>query len=94
MKKLIFLQFILLVTLQGYSQRVGIGTTEPMARLSVDSSIMLDQSNANQGTLTSGALLFGSDGQAGISRSFLFGSSARNGLGFHTGGFVEWRWIL
>jgi hypothetical protein len=65
--------------------RVGIGVTTPNARFAVDSSIMVDQENGNTGSLTS-ALLFGSDGQAGISRSFLAGSTTRSGLGFHTGG--------
>jgi hypothetical protein len=71
----------------GYSQRVGVGTSNPLARLSVDSSIMLDQSNVNQGNLLTGALLFGSDGFAGMGRSTLNGSGARNGLGFFTQGF-------
>ncbi|WP_462249614.1 hypothetical protein [Ferruginibacter sp.] len=66
------------------AQRVGIGTTTPNARLAVDSSIMIDQANANDGTLTKSALIFGSDGKAGIVRSFLNGSSGRNGLGFFT----------
>ncbi len=66
------------------AQRVGIGTTTPNARLAVDSSIMIDQANANDGTLTKSALIFGSDGKAGIVRSFVNGSSGRNGLGFFT----------
>jgi hypothetical protein len=65
--------------------RVGIGVSTPNARFAVDSSIMIDQENANNGSLAS-ALLFGNDGRAGISRSFLVGSTARSGLGFHTGG--------
>ncbi len=66
------------------AQRVGIGTTTPNARLAVDSSIMIDQANANDGTIARSALIFGSDGKAGIARSFVNGSSARNGLGFFT----------
>lgn len=66
------------------AQRVGIGTTDPQARLAVDSSIMVDQANANQGFLTGSALYFGSDKSTGIVRSFLSGSSGRNGLGFFT----------
>jgi hypothetical protein len=65
--------------------RVGIGTNTPNARLAIDSGLVIDQENANTGTLTS-ALVFGSDGQAGISRSFLVGSTTRSGLGFHVKG--------
>jgi hypothetical protein len=65
--------------------RVGIGTTTPNARLAVDSGLVIDQENVNVGDLTS-ALAFGSDGQAGISRSFLTGSTTRSGLGFHVKG--------
>jgi hypothetical protein len=84
MKK-IFAIFMLTVSHQCINaQRVGIGTTTPNARLAVDSSIMIDQANANDGTLTKSALIFGSDGKAGIVRSFLNGSSGRNGLGFFT----------
>jgi hypothetical protein len=68
------------------AQRVGIGTTTPLARLAIDSGVLIDQSNLNQGTLAAGALVFGSDGRAGISRSNVVGSGARNGLGFVTGG--------
>ena len=88
-----FRNFVLVVMMvpgmyyNGFSQRVGVGTNEPLARLSVDSSIMLDQSNVNQGNLLSGSLLFGSDGAAGIGRSTLNGNAARNGLGFFTQGF-------
>jgi hypothetical protein len=65
--------------------RVGIGTTTPNARLTVDSGIVVDQQNVNTGNLTS-ALAFGSAGQAGISSSFLSGSTTRSGLGFHVKG--------
>lgn len=66
------------------AQNVGIGTTTPLARLAVDSSIMLDQENSNQGALDRSSLYFGSDKRVGIVRSFLSGSSGRNGLGFFT----------
>lgn len=64
--------------------RVGIGTNIPQARMAVDSSLMIDQSNSNQGGLDKGALYFGSDKKVGIVRSFLTGSSGRSGLGFFT----------
>jgi hypothetical protein len=68
------------------AQRVGIGTTAPLARLAVDSGIMIDQSDRNQGNLTAGALQFGSNGLVGISRSTVAGSGARSGIGFFTNG--------
>jgi hypothetical protein len=64
--------------------RVGIGTNNPQARMAVDSSLMVDQSNSNQGFLDKGALYFGSDKKVGIIRSFLTGSAGRSGLGFFT----------
>lgn len=66
------------------SGNVGIGTSTPLARLAVDSSIMVDQANSNQGFLDRSSLYFGSDKKVGIVRSFLTGSSGRNGLGFFT----------
>ncbi len=65
---------------------VGIGTSAPAVRLAVDSSIMVDQANSNQGFLDRSALYFGSDKSTGIVRSYLAGSSGRNGLGFFTKG--------
>jgi len=66
------------------SGNVGIGTSNPATRFSVDSSIMVDQANSNQGFLDKSSLYFGSDKKVGIVRSFLTGSSGRNGLGFFT----------
>lgn len=66
------------------SGNVGIGTSSPSARLTVDSSIMIDELNSNQGSLDRSALYFGSDKRVGIVRSFLTGSSGRNGMGFFT----------
>jgi hypothetical protein len=68
------------------AQRVGIGTSNPLARLAVDSGILIDQSNLNQGNLTAGAMVFGSEGLVGISRSTLIGSGARSGLSIYTAG--------
>jgi hypothetical protein len=85
MNKIIFFFLCFVFTfLSITAQRVGIGTTTPNARLAVDSSIMVDQSNSNDGFLTGSSLYFGSDKRAGIVRSFLNGSSGRNGLGFFT----------
>jgi hypothetical protein len=71
-------------TLSYSGGRVGIGTNNPQARMAVDSSLMIDQSNSNQGFLDKSSLYFGSDKKVGIVRSFLTGSSGRNGLGFFT----------
>jgi hypothetical protein len=85
MKKQFFLICIFtFFTISLFSQNVGIGTPTPLVRLSVDSSIMVDQANSNQGFLDRSSLYFGSDKRVGIVRSFLSGSSGRNGLGFFT----------
>jgi hypothetical protein len=64
--------------------KVGIGTSSPVVRFSVDSSMMVDQANSNQGFLDRSSLYFGSDKKVGIVRSFLTGSAGRSGLGFFT----------
>lgn len=79
-----WLAFMLLTSTLSMAQRVGIGTSTPLARLAVDSGIMIDQSNLNMGNLTAGALQFGSDGLVGISRSTVNGSGARSGIAFYT----------
>jgi hypothetical protein len=66
------------------SGNVGIGTSVPAVRLAVDSSIMVDQANSNQGFLDRSSLYFGSDKTVGMVRSYLNGSAGRNGLGFFT----------
>lgn len=81
------LAFLYLLSINTSAQRVGIGTTNPLARLAIDSGIMIDQSNLNQGNLIAGALQFGSDGLVGIGRSMVAGSGARSGIGFFTNGF-------
>jgi hypothetical protein len=78
--------FLLLLSMAVNAQRVGIGTTSPLARLAVDSGIMIDQTDLNQGNLAAGALQFGSNGLVGIGRSTLAGSGARSGIGFFTAG--------
>ncbi|MES2776945.1 MAG: hypothetical protein V4722_22400 [Bacteroidota bacterium] len=84
MKKLIIWGLALIAGQNGHAQRIGIGTTNPMARLSVDSGIMIDQSNRHDGILSTGALMFGSDGKVGIGRSTLVGTAARSGIGLYT----------
>ncbi|MBK8141818.1 MAG: hypothetical protein IPK57_13065 [Chitinophagaceae bacterium] len=85
-RKLIIFGIILIACYDGYTQRVGVGTVNPLARLSVDSAVMIDQSNSNNGTLGSGALLFGSDGLVGMGRSTVNGSAARSGISFYAAG--------
>jgi hypothetical protein len=75
---------LLLFSQQLFSQNIGIGTTSPLVRLSVDSSIMVDQAGSNQGSLDRSSLYFGNDKRVGIVRSYLTGSPARSGLGFFT----------
>jgi hypothetical protein len=83
MKK-IFILFTIVISLHSQAQNVGIGTSAPAVRLAVDSSIMIDQANSNQGFLDRSSLYFGSDKKVGIVRSFLNGSAGRNGLGLFT----------
>jgi hypothetical protein len=84
MKNIFNLAIVFFISQFLHGQNVGIGNSSPLARFSVDSSIMVDQSNSNQGFLPQGALLFGSDKRVGILRSNLVGSFGRNGLGFFT----------
>lgn len=58
------------------AQRVGIGTSNPLRKLAVTGSIMVDQNSNNTGTLDSAALVFGNAGLAGI-------SSRQNGAAPH-----------
>ncbi len=86
-RSLVVALMILFASQQGQAQRVGIGTVTPLARLAVDSAIMLDQSNSNTGTLGQGALLFGSNGLVGLARDAVSSGGSRNGLSFFTNGF-------
>ncbi|HEX6181900.1 MAG TPA: hypothetical protein VFZ47_11690, partial [Chitinophagaceae bacterium] len=63
---------------------VGIGTSAPQKKLTVNGSIMLDQGNQNAGSLDSAALLFGSVGDVGITSRKIGAGVA--GLSFWTGG--------
>lgn len=89
MKQVAFIgiQLLIMLMTDAFAQRVGIGTNTPLARLAIDSGIMIDQANLNQGTLAAGALVFGSEAKVGISRSTVPGTGAHNGLGFITRGF-------
>jgi hypothetical protein len=82
------LVFLLLLTASSniYAQNVGIGTNNPLRKLSVTGSVMVDQGNTNTGDLDSAALVFGSAGHSGIS-SLKLGANAHD-LRFWTSGFT------
>lgn len=85
----LIVSLVLLVSAPSIAQRVGIGTTNPLARLAIDSGLMIDQADINNGTLSAGALVFGSEAKVGISRSTVPGSSRRNGLGIYTNSLLR-----
>jgi len=64
---------------------VGIGTANPIARLSVDAGINLDQSNLNGVSLVHG-LTFGSDKLVGIASNRSGAGNTQNGMNFYTNG--------
>ncbi|HEU4470922.1 MAG TPA: hypothetical protein VFR58_07565 [Flavisolibacter sp.] len=65
--KAILASVLLAICIGTNAQRVGIGTSNPLRKLSVTGSIMVDQNSNNTGTLDSAALVFGNAGLAGIS---------------------------
>ena len=69
------------------AQRVGIGTMQPTAMLSIDSGLVIDQGDHNKGVLNPSALSFGGDAKTGILNNRTPGSVLRSGLSFITGGF-------
>ncbi len=74
----------LLHILDASAQNVGIGTSAPQKKLTVNGSIMLDQGNQNAGSLDSAALLFGTAGDVGITSRKI--GVASTGLSLWTGG--------
>jgi hypothetical protein len=84
MKKIIFLQAILFVVMCGYGQRVGIGTDQPISKLSIDSGLNIDQANVNGFALES-ALTFGNNKKVGIGSRRTAGLN-QAGLDFYTQG--------
>jgi hypothetical protein len=67
MKPLLILFVVLINIMNANSQNVGVGLSNPLKKLSVNGSVMIDQNNLNTGTLDSAALVFGSAGSSGIS---------------------------
>ena len=70
----------------GWAQNVGIGTETPLKLLSVNGSIMIDQSNMNSATVDSAALRFGSATLVGISSNKNIAQPNVNGLDLWTNG--------
>lgn len=77
----------LLHVLDASAQNVGIGTSTPQKKLTVNGSLMIDQGNQNNGTLDTAALLFGSGGEVGIAARKIGGGS--NSMSFYTGGLAN-----
>lgn len=69
-------------------QKVGIGTNSPQQRLSIDSTLSIDQGNYNNGTLPS--LRLGSNSLEGIGSRRNVGAN-QFGLDFYTAGFPRMR---
>jgi hypothetical protein len=75
---------VILFSITGYTQRVGIGTQFPIARLSIDSGMNIDQANLN-GVLLESALTFGNNKKVGIGSRRTAGTN-QAGLDFYTQG--------
>ncbi|RYZ58960.1 MAG: hypothetical protein EOO14_09000 [Chitinophagaceae bacterium] len=84
MKRYFFTFAWLFIFTAALSQNVGIGTTAPQKLLSVNGSVLIDQGNANPGTLDSAALRFGTTAGVGITSSRVGTLSTLNGLDFWT----------
>jgi hypothetical protein len=69
---------------KGQTGRVGIGTTNPIAKLSIDSGLNIDQANVNGVGLES-ALTFGNNKKVGIGSRRTTGTN-QAGLDFYTQG--------
>lgn len=82
MKRIAFVLALISFFTAAHSQNVGIGTNSPQKLLSVNGSVLIDQGNANAGSLDSAALRFGTASGVGISSSRVTGSTNINGLDF------------
>src|SRR5215207_1422529 len=84
----LLLFFLSLVSISVKAQRIGIGLSNPMRKLSVNGSVMIDQNNTNNGTIDSAALVFGGNVSAGIASKKTAGGS-QEGLSFFTNGIAQ-----
>jgi hypothetical protein len=82
MKRIVFTLWCIPFFTAAFSQNVGIGTNSPQKLLSVNGSVLVDQGNANAGTLDSAALRFGTTSGVGISSSRITGSTNIHGMDF------------
>jgi hypothetical protein len=80
--------FLCMMSISVKAQRIGIGLSNPMRKLSVNGSVMIDQNNTNPGTLDSAALIFGGNGSAGIAGKKTAGGN-QEGLSFFTNGIAQ-----
>lgn len=86
MRNIILIYALLSSSAALIAQGVGVGGTHPLARFAVDSSIMVDRSSSATSNLQYGGLLFGPDGNVGITRHNTIGTSGKSGLNFYTSG--------
>ncbi len=69
------------------AQNVGIDLANPMKKLSINGSLLIDQENRNFGTLDSAGLRFGTSSLVGLSSNRDVNATNVNGLDFWTNGF-------
>lgn len=84
MKIFSIMALCLLMVIFAYAQRVGIGTSLPISKLSIDSGLNIDQDNVN-GILLESALTFGNNKKVGIGSRRTVGTN-QAGLDFYTQG--------
>jgi hypothetical protein len=80
----LFILIACLISISGIAQRVGIGTSLPISKLSIDSGLNIDQANVN-GILLESALTFGNNKKVGIGSRRTVGNN-QAGLDFYTQG--------
>jgi hypothetical protein len=85
MKKFILACSAAFTVVSMHAQNVGIGTNEPAKKLSVKGTIVVDHDEENNGSMDSASLLFGKNGQVGISSNKLFGLNS-GGIDLWTNG--------
>jgi len=84
MKRVLLQTICLLLVYYTHAQRVGIGTSLPISKLSIDSGLNIDQDNVN-GIALESALTFGNNKKVGIGSRRTVGTN-QAGLDFYTQG--------